>query len=115
VVREAFSEREGRYQGTVQTQSGLFAVMERGPGLVIGRVSKAPNIAIGTAISFDPAKGLVKDLGQALGRDFGLALDRWGQIHRRTPTGIGGDRLFWVQCGSEDLRWKRRIKSGRRR
>jgi hypothetical protein len=75
-VREAFTEREGRYLGTVQTQSGLFAVMERGPGLVIGQVSKAPNIAIGNAISFDPAKGLVKDLGQALGRDFGLGLDR---------------------------------------
>lgn len=76
VVREAFAEREGRYLGTVKTQSGMFAVMERGPGLVIGRVSKAPNIAIGNAISFDPVKGLVKDLGQALGRDFGLGLDR---------------------------------------
>jgi hypothetical protein len=54
----------------------MFAVMQRGPGLVIGGVSKAPDIAIGNAISFDPARGLVKDLGQALGRDFGLGLDR---------------------------------------
>ncbi|MBU6408684.1 MAG: DUF3363 domain-containing protein [Alphaproteobacteria bacterium] len=71
---EALFAREGRYLGTVRTQSGLFAVAERGAGLVYGEVSKVPQIAIGQAIEMNPSKGLIKALDHGLDHGLGLEL-----------------------------------------
>jgi type IV secretory pathway VirD2 relaxase len=75
-VRDAFSQNEGVYLGAIKTQSGMFAVMDRGRELMIGRIEKAPTISIGNAISFDPGKGLIQNLGRGAGLDFGLDLGR---------------------------------------
>jgi hypothetical protein len=69
---EALFAREGHYLGTVRTQSGLFAVAERGAGLVFGEVSKVPQIAIGQAIEIDPSKDLIQVLDHGLDRGLGL-------------------------------------------
>ncbi len=71
---EALFARDGHYLGTVRTQSGLFAVAERGAGLVYGEVSEIPQIAIGQAIEMDPSKGLIQVLEHGLDRGLGLEL-----------------------------------------
>lgn len=63
-----------RYLGTVRTQSGLFAVAERGAGLVYGEVSEVPQIAIGQAIEMNPSKDLIQVLDHGLDRGLGLEL-----------------------------------------
>ncbi|MBU6407174.1 MAG: hypothetical protein KGS44_08600 [Alphaproteobacteria bacterium] len=69
---EALFAREGHYLGTVRTQSGLFAVAERGAGLVYGEVSEVPQIAIGQAIEMNPSKDLIQVLDHGLDRGLGL-------------------------------------------
>jgi hypothetical protein len=71
---EALFAREGHYLGTVRTQSGLFAVAERGAGLVYGEVSKIPQIAVGQAIEMNPSKDLIQVLDHGLDRGLGLDL-----------------------------------------
>ncbi len=51
----------GAYAGAVSTASGIYAIVDRGAGLAVGRVAEAPSFALGTAVELTPAAhGLMK-------------------------------------------------------
>ena len=54
-------QMSGAYAGAISTASGIYAVVDRGAGLAVGRVAEAPGFALGSAVELTPAAhGLMK-------------------------------------------------------
>lgn len=54
-------QMSGSYAGAISTASGIYAVVDRGAGLAVGRVAEAPGFASGAAVELTPAAhGLMK-------------------------------------------------------
>ncbi|OQW60410.1 MAG: hypothetical protein A4S17_00505 [Proteobacteria bacterium HN_bin10] len=54
-------QMSGTYAGAISTASGIYAVVDRGAGLAVGRVAEAPGFALGAAVELTPAAhGLMK-------------------------------------------------------
>ena len=54
-------QMSGTYAGAISTASGIYAVVDRGAGLAVGRVAEAPGFALGAAVDLTPAAhGLMK-------------------------------------------------------
>jgi hypothetical protein len=70
LIGVARAQVSGAYVGAVSTASGVYAVLDRGAGLVAGRVAEAPGFATGAQLELAPgAKGLMQaglDLGRGL-------------------------------------------------
>jgi hypothetical protein len=64
---------EGAYVGAVQTQSGLYAVVDRGASLSAMRVADAPGLQIGMQVALTPAAN-----GVAAGIEAGVGLEGKG-------------------------------------
>lgn len=61
---------EGAYVGAVQTQSGVYAVVDRGASLSAMRVSEAPGLQIGAQVALTPGAN-----GVAAGIEAGVGLE----------------------------------------
>ncbi len=71
LIGVARAQVSGAYVGAVSTASGVYAVLDRGAGLVAGRVAEAPGFAIGAQLELTPgANGLMQ-----AGLDVGRGLD----------------------------------------
>jgi type IV secretory pathway VirD2 relaxase len=73
LIGVARAQVSGAYVGAVSTASGVYAVLDRGAGLVAGRVAEAPGFAIGAQLELAPgANGLLQaGLDVARGLDGG--------------------------------------------
>ncbi len=71
LIGVARAQVSGAYVGAASTASGVYAVFDRGAGLVAGRVAEAPGFAIGAQLELAPgANGLMQ-----AGLDVGRGLD----------------------------------------
>jgi hypothetical protein len=66
----AHAQIEGAYVGAVQTQSGMYAVVDRGASLSAMRVAEAPGLQIGAQVALTPGAN-----GVAAGIDAGVGLE----------------------------------------
>lgn len=66
----ARAQVEGAYVGAVQTQSGVYAVVDRGAALSAMRVSEAPGLQIGAQVALTPGAN-----GVAAGIEAGVGLE----------------------------------------
>lgn len=66
----AHAQIEGAYVGAVQTQSGLYAVVDRGASLSAMRVAEAPGLQIGAQVALTPGA-----IGVAAGIEAGVGLE----------------------------------------
>jgi hypothetical protein len=64
----ARAQVSGAYVGAVSTASGIYAVLDRGAGLVAGRVAEAPGFALGAQLELAPGANGMMQAGLDVGR-----------------------------------------------
>lgn len=67
----AHAQIEGAYVGAVQTQSGLYSVVDRGASLSAMRVAEAPGLQIGAQVALTKgANGVAAGIEEGVGLEW---------------------------------------------